>query len=670
MADRKGPFQPGDRFLDKYEIRELIGKGGQAFVYDAYSAFMDRSVAIKIIPSMSHRAQTEARVLGSLEHKNIVRILDAGGLNDDLVYLIMEKLAGRTLRAALRDYGKLSPAEVLELAAQVADGVAEAHAKGVVHRDLKPENIFLQADNQVKVLDFGIAKVVGLGDTTTQKELFPGTLLYMSPEQLKGLGVSPRSDIYSLGTVLYEAMHDHPALIGRESPTTAELGWIQLQYIPPSLSELDPGIPGYVAGFVQRAILKNPAKRYQSMTEMAKAARQALERLREETQRSHAVLVRRDLSLPKKTPSEVPGSPPPDLLAKEHAPAEHVPPSLAPAVSTGGDTRRYADVKTIGVGNVTLPAWPPAPAIQGAGADTTREPPLALLHATSDATAGNESRPASSPVPPRRPSSRVRPLGRSRAGVAAAASLEAGQPADTERLNQELAVVPPVRAPAPRSATDSESGTRLAPPLPDRTVGTSTPELAVTTASSTTGAPFPETRTARVSGSKPHFFQRVSAAAVIAGIAAGVGYSAIRPAVPSVAARSVSHSAAPRAATPSPPHALEPTRPPPAPPMQAQSAPAQPSPAASTELQPTASATTPPASGSATEPSRSLRSPAATAAVSNAEHATALKPARTAAPVRRPSRPKTEMEMRLEWLEKDFAQKSAAKTKPTASSGL
>src|SRR6185436_8340272 len=275
MDSKRGPFQPGDRF-QKWEIRGLIGRGGHAYVYEAHDPFLSLDVAIKIIPSSKDtgrdlvaRARSEARVLIRINHPNVVKIMDAGATDEGMVYLVMEKLNGRDLRKVLRQHGRITAIEALRVAVQAAEAVAAAHAAGAIHRDLKPENVFICREQLIKVLDFGIAKVMGYGAPTTQKDLLHGTVLYMPPEQLKGLGVTARSDIFSLGTLLYEALHHHPALLGSEVPTVQELGWIQIERLPPLLSKLDPTIPAHVARFVQRAIMKSPEQRYSSMAEMA-----------------------------------------------------------------------------------------------------------------------------------------------------------------------------------------------------------------------------------------------------------------------------------------------------------------------------------------------------------------------------------------------------------------
>jgi len=341
-----GPLQPGDRFL-KWEIRGLMGKGGHAYVYEAHDPFLSLDVAIKLIPSsrdtgrdLVARARSEARVLVRIGHPNVVKIMDAGATDDGVVYLVMEKLTGRDLRKALRQHGRLTPIEALRIAVQTAEAVAAAHAVGAIHRDLKPENVFLCPDRLVKVLDFGIAKVMGYGAPTTQKDLLHGTVLYMPPEQLKGFGVTARSDIFSLGTLLYEALHHHPALLGKTVPTVQELGWIQIERMPPLLSKIDESIPSYVARFVQRAIMKDPDQRYASMAEMAEAARAALSRLTAESG-SKRIGGERDLSVGSARSSSSPAGP--SDAASPTGDTELISGSIAPPPASAAPTSRTSE---------------------------------------------------------------------------------------------------------------------------------------------------------------------------------------------------------------------------------------------------------------------------------------------------------------------------------------
>ena len=294
MADaanvRKGPLNIGEQFL-KFEIRGLLGRGGHAWVYHGYDPFLDRDVAIKVIPNpaepgrdLRQRAQLEARVLCKLENPNVVRLMDAGATNDGAVYIVMEILHGRTLRDVIHDLGQLNVTEVLSLGVKIANGVHAAHEVNVIHRDLKPENVFVLKDNALKVLDFGIAKFFGYGAATTQKEVLHGTMMYMSPEHLQGMRVTVRSDIFALGTMLYEAfIGRNPCLLGIQDPSLNALTYAQINRMPPLLDELTPAIPRFVARAIHRMIAKEPDDRFASMAEVAEILRTHLDRFVKES---------------------------------------------------------------------------------------------------------------------------------------------------------------------------------------------------------------------------------------------------------------------------------------------------------------------------------------------------------------------------------------------------
>ena len=290
--DRAGPLALGARFLDKYEIREQIGRGGQAWVYHGQHIFTGREVAIKIVHSargmtreLLERGKSEARALGKLDHPNVVIMHDAGVTDDGLFYIVMELLRGRSLRAALAAEGPLSVDVVLHLAAQTAEAVQAAHDLALVHRDLTPDNIFLTLDDRVKVLDFGIAKMLNEIGFTTHKDIVMGSILYMSPEQVQGLPLGPPSDICALGILMFEMLlGKHPSLLLFEQdlrrrgeayrrPTLAEIPPIQVNRVPPLLSELDPSIAPQLAQVVHRAMARNPEHRFATMLDLLSAIR-------------------------------------------------------------------------------------------------------------------------------------------------------------------------------------------------------------------------------------------------------------------------------------------------------------------------------------------------------------------------------------------------------------
>lgn len=300
LAEFSGPLKRGDRILDKYEVRGLLGKGGHAYVYDCFNTFLAEEVAIKLIPNFEphgsrrfKRARGEAQVLYRLNHPNVVRVMDGGEFNG-MAYIVMEKLNGSSLRQVLRERGSLPVTEALLIALQIAEALEAAHAMNVIHRDLKPDNVFLLAENHVKVLDFGIAKFIQ-GEPTTQRDLIQGTAPYMSPEHAQGLGVTFASDIFQLGTMLYEMIAGVcPCMVGIEAVTLQELVAIQITKLPPRLKSLVRGVPDYVDRLVWRAIAKQAQQRFANMPAFTEALRNALVRLdvdlpRERLQRVSAV---------------------------------------------------------------------------------------------------------------------------------------------------------------------------------------------------------------------------------------------------------------------------------------------------------------------------------------------------------------------------------------------
>jgi eukaryotic-like serine/threonine-protein kinase len=314
--DQPGPLQVGARFLDKYEIKQQIGRGGQACVYHGQHIFTAREVAIKVIHSprgvtqeMLQRGKAEARALGRLDHPNIVVMHDAGVTEDGQFYIVMELLRGRSLRSALAAHGRFSIDEVLELARSVAEALQAAHEMDLIHRDLTPDNVYLTRNNRVKVLDFGIAKVLNEFGFTTHKDIVMGSILYMSPEQVQGLPLGPRSDICALGLLMFEMLiGTHPSVLLFERnlrvrneawrrPTLAEIPPIQMHQTPPMLSELDPNIPLALAQVVHRAIAKNPEDRFSTMHDFASAIRSCHETFCEETKLTLRGASDRDLSL-------------------------------------------------------------------------------------------------------------------------------------------------------------------------------------------------------------------------------------------------------------------------------------------------------------------------------------------------------------------------------------
>ncbi len=205
--------------LGPYEIDGLIGAGGMGQVYRARDPRLGRNVAIKTLagagatdPDCVRRFETEARAAGALDHPNLLVVYDVGR-EGDVSYIVSELLEGETLRARLR-HGALAPRQALDCTVQVARGLAAAHAGGIIHRDLKPENLFLTLDGRVKILDFGVAKLVHAHETEAQTTIASatrvgvvvGTAGYMAPEQVRAEPIDHRADIFALGVVMHEML--------------------------------------------------------------------------------------------------------------------------------------------------------------------------------------------------------------------------------------------------------------------------------------------------------------------------------------------------------------------------------------------------------------------------------------------------------------------------------
>ena len=256
--------------IGRYEIQELIGTGGMGVLYRAIDPkIANRPVAIKVLrvddEEMRLRFEREARMIGLLEHPNIVTVYDVGD-HDGQPFIAMKFIPGDTLAERIERHPPMPLVERLVLIEQLCDGLAYAHGRGVIHRDIKPLNLMVhEGTGRLIILDFGIARASAHGTGITQIGKLVGTPRFMSPEQLQGNSIDHRSDIFSVGLVLYELLSCRPAFPGQEAPLVA---YRVVHESPQSLAEIDPALPTRLTAIVDRAIAKSPAKRYQSLRKM------------------------------------------------------------------------------------------------------------------------------------------------------------------------------------------------------------------------------------------------------------------------------------------------------------------------------------------------------------------------------------------------------------------
>ena len=258
------------RLLDnRYEILEVIGTGGMAVVYKARCHRLNRLVAIKILKDgfsqdeeFRQRFHAESQAVAMLSHPNIVSIYDVS-TSDDADYIVMELIDGISLKQYMEKKGVLNWKETLHFAIQIAKALDHAHSRGIVHRDIKPHNVMVLKNGSVKVADFGIARVMSKSNTLTKEAL--GSVHYISPEQAKGGNVDNRSDLYSLGVVMYEMMTGRPPYDG-ETPVSVAIQHINGKPQMPSI--LNPNIPGGLEQIIMKAMEGEPDKRYSSAQAM------------------------------------------------------------------------------------------------------------------------------------------------------------------------------------------------------------------------------------------------------------------------------------------------------------------------------------------------------------------------------------------------------------------
>ena len=270
MDNEQKDIFPGMVLENRYELLEQIGSGGMAVVYRAMDNRLNRYVAVKIMrqeladnEKFRHRFQTESQAIAMLSHPNIVNVFDVSH-SDNIEYIVMELINGETLKQYMRANGKPGTRQMLNFSLQIARALSHAHSKGIVHRDIKPQNILLLEDGTIKVADFGIADLQSEVPDVENEAI--GSVHYISPEQARGLPVDARSDIYSLGIVMYEMLSGQLPFDGDDDRAIALK---HLSAVPTSLREIDPKIPKELEAIVMKAMAPYLEERYQTADALA-----------------------------------------------------------------------------------------------------------------------------------------------------------------------------------------------------------------------------------------------------------------------------------------------------------------------------------------------------------------------------------------------------------------
>ena len=273
----------GQKISDRYEIEKIIGEGGMANVYLAKDTILGRKVAVKVLrgdlagdEKFVRRFQREARSASSLSHSNIVEIYDVGE-DEGNFYIVMEFIEGKTLKQLIKKRGVLTLSETVDIMLQLLDALSSAHDSCIIHRDIKPQNIMVKESGLAKITDFGIAVALNSVELTQTNSVM-GSVHYLPPEQASGKGSTVRSDIYSLGILMFEMLTGRMPFRG---DSAVEIALKHMKEELPSPKELNPVIPQSVENIILKAAAKNPKNRYRDVRAMAEDIKTCLDESRE-----------------------------------------------------------------------------------------------------------------------------------------------------------------------------------------------------------------------------------------------------------------------------------------------------------------------------------------------------------------------------------------------------
>ncbi|HSE32775.1 MAG TPA: protein kinase [Pyrinomonadaceae bacterium] len=454
----------GKTLIGKYRVDEKLSEGGMGAVYKGTHVLMDKTVAIKVLrPSLAAdekivaRFSREARAASRISHPNALAVTDFGEAEDGVVFLVMEFLAGKTLKDVVRDEGPMSVERAVDIMKQVGDALKAAHDQGVVHRDLKSDNIMLISTpgEHAKVLDFGIAKINEPegepNSELTAPNLVIGTPQYMSPEQCsQSSQIDSRSDIYSFGVILYEMLVGHVPFTG-ESPTIVMLK--HMQEPVPSVLDERPDIPPSIGQIISRAMAKLPENRYQSITDLLEDLAIATGAPLRTASGSHEpvpaprVNVQDDLDeITVVRPREV-AAPPPPYRAPVTVP---IAPATAPASS-------------FKPGRILIPAVVAVLVLFGMFYLFSRNSATSVNANSNTNQPGLVADPNSQPVQAASP-----PSGRDEASIPSGGNLNATNQNTNQNVNASPTVTP-IETPTPAANTNSNSNSNREAPLPPPT---------------------------------------------------------------------------------------------------------------------------------------------------------------------------------------------------------